>query len=321
MKLWSLSFLLLVAMIGASALPTQLGMIGKSVLGEAGLATLEVTQPDYTSYNPAAIALAYDGKVYTQGGYEVINFDNGPTVKRDSEIVVFEPFKGKGYIVRLARYGIDSNVENMGHHYGLEFDGQSYEVSLAKALNDKVALGVTWIPYEKITTEIYRHDNLFVKDTAKCGNEIIAGLTWKPIDKLTLGATYDYGRTTSDFVLGPDSPHPHFDSDKFKTRLMTYGASYQILENTTVSANFQRGHTSGPGYYDKVKLDRYAVTQKIGRASVTVDYFDHAWGASAQYTTKKGMTIGASYAPDTLRASEDVLGRAKICSVWLGKTW
>jgi len=305
----------------------ETGMLAKSLLGIDGLAVLEVALPSEVSYNPAAVPLALDlfqEKTYIELDYGSLSFKEGPEVINTWALYAF---KVKNCGVRLARYTIDSDpraTRFAGPDYPVSFEGETYEITAGMKLNDQFAVGAACVPYEQITTTLSDQSAVLARFKAKTKTQWRAGAVFTPTKTLSLGAVYSEGKSASRMTLfapTEEGTMEFYGEDDYTEKLVTLGVGFQPIQGTILSAGWQNGSIKGDNLNTDIDLAAYGVKQYLTPDfSVNVNLNDRTWGYGAVYS-KNGTTLGVSYSPDTYRAAEDYLGRAKTWYLWFSKSW
>jgi len=301
----------------------ETGMLAKSLFGIDGLAVLEVALPSEVSYNPAAVPLAlelFDEKSYVELDYGSLDFKAGPEVVNTWQLCAF---RAKKLGLRLARYSIESDpapTKFAGPDYQVEFKGETYEAAAGLSLTDQLAVGVAWVPYERIVTNIFADGDLLATFEAKTTSQLRYGAVFAPSKALSFGLVSSRGNASNRMTIPALSSRPASVED-YKENLTTLGVGYQPIEGTILSAAWQKGSLEGNGLDANIDLATYGLKQYLNPDfSVNVSLNDRTWGYGLTYA-KGGTTLGMSYAPDTYRSAEDYLGRCRTWYFWFGKSW
>jgi len=305
----------------------DLGMVGKSVLGIDGTATLEVSLPLETSYNPAAMNLAmmqFGEKRYSEADYGVLDFQAGPRV---TNTWLVGAVYGQGWTLRLARYGIDSNSRQTkfaGAGTDVSFIGETYELAVASEVLPRFNLGAVWVAEEEITTTLTSQGYLLARDKASSDKHWRGGALCQASSTVNVGLVYGENRNSSELTLYPPmtgEPLEIMDSARFDTKLVTVGIGYQPIPGTILSANWQQGNIQGPNLDGDIDLMSFGARQYLTPDfSLNAALNDRAWNYGANYA-RNGLVLGACYSPSTYRSARDYLGEAQVWYLWAGKSW
>jgi hypothetical protein len=324
----AVALVLFAAVLTQAQIGPEVGMVGKSLFGYNGVATLDVVSPSEVSFNPACIPGALDlsgAKNYAEVDYGGLNFRQGPMVTNGWQTYATK-LKGN-WGLRLARYTIGSNRKQTlftGPGVNTRFTGESYEIAIGKEVTKNLAVGVAWLPYENVQTSS-RDENggELIRANAKSDCQWRVGGAYQLGKLLTVGSVYSHDRSTSRVTSPTLSGESNFTqvTGQYNQDMVTTGAAIQPIEGTILAACWQKGALTGPGIDADIDIFAYNLRQYLNKDfSLTVGLTDRTWGYGALYTYGS-ISLGIAYSPDTYRAADSYLGRCRSLYLWLGKSW
>ena len=325
-----LTLLLLVVAtpVVAQEIGPEASILGKATFGINGSATLEVALPTEYSYNPAAIPLSlkmFKEKTYVESDYGVLDFDSGPKVINDYEMVAFRV--GNSAAARIGRYGITSNRQGIaffGEGPLGEFRGESLELCYGEFISPKATVGIAIVPKEEIRTILTMQGEDLATAKASSSLQMRIGGLYLLSSKASVGLVYAYDNIDSVTQLSPVLTGLAETVDltgNYQERLWTLGAAYQPQIGTALFVAWQKGSITGPNLDEPVNLLAYGVNQYFNEhLSVKVMMNDRVPGYEVSYEVH-GWTTGISIARNTSRQTEEFLGRADITYLWVSKSW
>ena len=324
----AVALVLFAAVLTQAQIGPEVGMVGKSLFGYNGVATLDVASPSQLSFNPACIPGALDlssARTYVEADYGGLNFRQGPMVT-NGWLAYTTKLKGN-WGLRLARYTIGSNRRETlftGPGANVRFAGESYEVALGKEVMKNLSLGAAWLPYENIQTSSKDENGELIHANAKSDCQWRAGGMYQLGKMVTIGAVYSHDRSTSRVTLSPvltgESSFTQV-TGQYNQDMVTSGVAIQPVEGTILAGTWQKGSLTGPGIDYGIDIFAYNLRQYLNKdLSLTVGLTDRTWGYGALYTYGS-VSLGVAYSPDTYRAADSYTGRCRSLYLWLGKSW
>jgi opacity protein-like surface antigen len=249
--------LVLVAVIGcffavsvqAADFGTALGVaIANVPLGAdvAGMGNANTATPEFSSSNPAVIAVSKDFKLGGSATYGRINFRNGPDVNIYSGTisaalpvgVIQATYSDASSGMKATEAGTDmqfNSVPSLALQYGVKVAGNLLTAG------DNLYLGVSYSPVSKskLTFAMEGQDVLVSKTK---GYSVGGGFFYKPTKNWNLGGSYSYSRSkdkSEDLILG-ETLESTSRTDQYRL-----GVGYQILPLTFIAADWQHLKING----------------------------------------------------------------------------
>ena len=308
--------------IVTAQLGPEAGMLGHIVLSPSGIDLPDAVQPYSTSSNPAVlpglVLLGWGRGVEADIGF--IDFDAGPTVTADMELFWWND--GREFY-RVMRQGASSGSAPLplvlNPTTPVSFDTESLQLSFARN-EGRWNWGVSWYPENKTTTRLGANNGLLAIGKVDSSLTVRAGLSGQIAKNLYGGAVWHYENSHSTLTMTPlmTGERATTQSAHYQTSLRTYGLLWTLRPGTSAYANFQEGKYHGPGLDENISIWFLGADQFVTPEwSVGISNLDNAWGTNVQYFSEDGKwNAGASYSPNTLRRSEDYLGRADTLYMW-----
>lgn len=317
--------LCVVSISWAGGIGPEAAMMGHGTLSPMGLDNPDATNPSTVSPNPAClVSLAAAGwPTAAELDLGLLNFESRPSVTADVQTVLWSD--GRSHY-RIMRYGIRSGSSPMPlllpEYLSAKFTGESIQLSYAKDMGNW-AWGVSLFPKNQTDTEV-TIPNVGPMVSLRADSRFAgrAGATWNPRPDVTIGGYWHYESDRATATFWGDYPGGSVtDSASYIGSYQTIGASWAPRLGTTLFANYQRGRLWGRDLDSPTSLWFGGVTQYLSpKWNLTAYDLDNALGVSVNHFSKN-WNIGASYSPEALQSSRDVMGDCEMIYLWAAKSW
>lgn len=123
---------------------------------------------------------------------------------------------------------------------------ETNRLQLGIAILDNLAIAIGAYPYEQGKVQLYDPTGKLVDAEAKSQlGSIQAGLQWKVLEEVTLGVEGIYIIDELEASYGSIAYGVPSQADDFHIKYLAFGASWQILENTLLAADWRWGEIKG----------------------------------------------------------------------------
>lgn len=290
-------------------------VLGKSVFGVSSQYPTQAVLPSPVGLNPATQNYLLDYKLGPALEADYGLFGTRSNLQVGMGILnYFQPI-GKRHSVRLSVYQVWSNEQPIPATgpVAVDHNGNAFELVYAYRVSDQLDLGVAWVPYDRMKTDLSLAGAAVGSGSARSNFQGRVGIAWRDkSQKLRVGVVYSHDAlgTKATFVGVPGEM-----GGSFLQRSWTGGISYDPRPGTTLFYNYQSLSLQGEG----VSLDRsssyWGLQQFLGK-----HWLVRFARASAGTEISLGYTSGKwegylSFNGRAYSQSEDVYGRGSLLFV------